>query len=64
MFKLKLNQIVGLLQAGTSERECARRFNVNQSTISRLQQRFLATGSVADRPRSGQFRVTMRRQDI
>lgn len=57
------NQIVGLLQAGTSQRECARRFHVHQSTISRLHQRFVATGSVADRPRPGQPRVTTRRQD-
>lgn len=57
------NQIVGLLQAGTSQRECARRFHVHQSTIFRLHQRFVATGSVADRPRPGQPRVTTRRQD-
>ena len=37
---------------------------INQSTIYRLHQRFLATGSVADRPRPCQPRETIRRQYI
>ena len=57
------NQIVALLQAGTSQRECASLCYVHQSTISRLYQRFVATGSCADRPGPGQPRVTTRRQD-
>jgi transposase len=58
------NQIIGLLQAGISQRECARRFSVHQSTISSLQRRFLNTGNVADRPRPGQKSVVTQRQDI
>ncbi len=58
------NQIIGMLQSGISQRDAARRFNVHVSTISRLNQRFLVTGSTKDRPRPGQPRVTTQRQDV
>lgn len=57
------NQIIGLLQGNVSQRRIARRFNVHPSTISRLNHRYLTTGTVKDRPRSGAPRVTTRRQD-
>ena len=52
------NQIIGMLNAGLSQREVAGRFGVNVSTVSRLNSRFLVTGSTKDRPRSGQPLVT------
>ena len=57
------NQIIGMLNAGISQREVARRFAVSVSTVSRLNRKFIVTGSTKDRPRSGQPRVTTQRQD-
>lgn len=56
-------RILGLIDAGISHNEIARRYHVHRSTISRLIHRVRVTGSVSDRPRSGQPRVTSRRQD-
>ena len=50
--------------AGIQHNVIARRFNVHKSTITRLYQSYRTTGSVKDRPRSGQPRVTTRRQDV
>ena len=47
------NIVIGRLQTGQSQHEVARTLNVNQSTISRLWNRFQQTGSSNDRPRSG-----------
>ncbi len=58
------NRILGLLDAGVSQAEAARRYNVARSTIVRLVRRVAVTGNVADRPRTGQPRVTTRRQDV
>ena len=49
---------IGMLQAGSSALTVARHFGVHPATISRLRSRHEATGSTADRPRSGQPRVT------
>ena len=57
------NQIIGMLNAGISQLEVARLFAVNLSTVSRLNRKFIVTGSIKDCPRSGQPRVTTRRQD-
>ena len=57
------SEAIGMLRAGTSKTAVARHFNCSRSTISRLQQRFRQTGSVKDRPRSGQPRVTTRVDD-
>ena len=54
---------VGRLQAGQRQIDVARHFHVTQSTISRLLNRLRATGSVADRPRSGRPRATTVAQD-
>ena len=58
------NQIIGMLNAGISQREVARRFAVNVSTVSRLNRKFIVTGSTKDRPRSGQPRLTTRRLEL
>lgn len=53
----------GHLEAGVSPRRVAAAFNVHLSTVYRLQERLQATGSTADRLRSGRPRVTTARQD-
>ena len=59
------NITIGRLQAGESQKEGARTLNVNQSTISRLWNRFQQTGSMNDRQRtrSGRPRITTPGQD-
>ena len=54
---------VGWHQEGIA-REIARRLGVNDSVIRRLLERFQATGSTDERPRSGRPRCTTRRQDL
>ena len=56
-------QAVSFLEAGQTQREVATRFNVSQSAIGRLWQRFQATGSVEYARRPGRPRVTTVRQD-
>ena len=51
------------LRDGVRLREVGRRLGVSHSVISRLQQRFQATGRVADRPRPGRPRSTTQRED-
>ena len=46
-------RIVGLRQAGLSQREIARRVGVTQSEVSRLLAKVRQTNSVQDRLRSG-----------
>ena len=57
------NFAIGRLQAGESQNEVARTLNVNQSTISRLWNRFQQTGSTNDRQKSGRPRITTPGQD-
>ena len=57
------NIAIGRLQAGESQNEVARTLNVNQSTISKLWNRFQQTGSTNDRQRSGRPRITTPGQD-
>uniref|UniRef100_A0A672Z1Z5 Transposase Tc1-like domain-containing protein n=1 Tax=Sphaeramia orbicularis TaxID=375764 RepID=A0A672Z1Z5_9TELE len=54
---------IGMLDAGLTARNVARRLQVHESTISRLRTRFRDTGTTQDRPRSGRPRVTTRNQD-
>ena len=54
---------VGMLDAGQSARDVARRFGVSHSTILRLNERFQTTRSVKDRPRSGRPKKTTLAQD-
>ena len=50
-------------QDGVRPREIGRRLGVSHSVISRLQERFQATGRVENRPHPGRPRATTRRQD-
>lgn len=54
---------VGRLQAGDTPEAVAMTFNCHIATVYRLQHRFLATGTTADRHRSGRPLVTTPRQD-
>jgi len=54
---------IGHIEAGRRFQDVAVEFGVNKSTISRLHRRYTETGSVDDRPRPGQPRVTTVRQD-
>ena len=51
-------QAVGMVQSGVVQRTVAAHFNVSQSVISRLWNRFHQTGVVAERPRSDRPRST------
>ena len=57
------SRAIGMLEAGQSSRSVARQFGVHHSTIIRLKDRFLTTGSVQDRPRCGRPRKTTSGQD-
>ena len=57
------DQVVGMLRAGMGVRQAARVVGTSSSTVSRLINRFQATGTSRDRPRSGHPRVTSRNQD-
>ena len=51
-------QAIGQLQAGVPQKDVAARFGVSASTISRLRAKFLESGEVKDRPRSGRPKKT------
>jgi transposase len=57
------NIAIGRPQDGESQHEVARTLNVNQSTISRLWNRFQQTGSTNDRQRSETPSITTSGQD-
>ena len=52
-----------MLSAGMSKRRIAAALGCHASTILRLNQRLLQTGSVKDRPRTGRPKVTTPAQD-
>ena len=54
---------IGLLEAGTPVKQVARRMNVSPNAIRKLRQKFIETGQVKDRPRSGRPKVTTYRED-
>ena len=56
-------QIIGRLQAGERPTVIANAMNCSVRTIERLTERYNATNSTADRPRSGRPRITTARQD-
>ncbi|GFV76710.1 transposable element Tcb2 transposase [Trichonephila clavipes] len=56
-------KIVGILVSSRSQTEVSRIRNVDQSVISRLQQRFQRRGDVTRQPASGQPRVITPPQD-
>ena len=66
MFRLGTDarhRAIGIIQAGTPQREVALQFGVHRNTISSLWRRFQTTGSISDRPRSGRPCVTSHSQD-
>ena len=54
---------IAWLQDGATQRNVAQRLNVSQSVIGRLWIRFLDTGNVTNRPRSGRPQSTTERED-
>lgn len=52
------NIAIGRLEAGESQYVVAQHYNVHRSTISRLWQRYLQTGTSNDRPRTSRPRIT------
>ena len=54
---------IAWLQGGNTQRNVAVRLGVSQSVVGRLWQRFQATNSVRNRPRSGRPRSTTNRDD-
>lgn len=54
---------IGQIEAGRRFQDVANDFGVHCSTISRLHEKYVATGSVKDLPRPGRPRVTTLRQD-
>ena len=61
--KVNRERAIGMLDAGLSQVEVARRFGVHRTTINRLVGRLRRTQSTDDRPRSGRPRVTSHVQD-
>ena len=61
--KPERDRAIGMLQAGRGCLAVARVFGVHRSTITRLAERYHATGSSNDRPRTGRPRVTTAAQD-
>lgn len=57
------NQAIGMLRAGVSVALVSRAFGCSRQTIFSLRNRYLQTGRVQDRQRSGRPRVTTRRRD-
>lgn len=55
--QLDRSRIVILIEQGSSQREVAAHLGINQSDVSRTWNRFIATNSTKDRPRSGRPRV-------
>jgi len=60
----KRNIALELLKGSARAYDVARRFDCNERTIYRLQQRVLYTGSFNDPPRSGRPRVATPREDM
>jgi hypothetical protein len=60
---IEMAQGVGMLQAGSSQRQVARALNVNQSVISRMLIRYQTTGTVSRRHSSDRTCVTTQRED-
>ena len=61
--KIDRARAIGQIEAGRQLKDVAAAFGVNKSTITRLRQRYVQTGSVDGRPRPSQPRVTTQRTD-
>jgi transposase len=55
------NRAVTMLLQGATQQEVATALGVHQTTVHRLQGRFVLFGNTNDRPRSGHLRVTIAR---
>ena len=55
--------IIGRLQTGQKQSDVARFFGVSQAAVSKIQQKFVETNDVKNRPRSGRPRVTTPQED-
>ncbi len=64
MLQVLRERAIGMLTAGMSTRVVACEFNVNFSTISRLQRHFREFGSTSNRPQNRRPRVTTPAQDL
>ena len=53
-----MERILGMLQAGATQRYAAAQFDLTQSVVQRIWQRFLGTWCVKERPKSGRPRKT------
>ena len=58
-----MEQIIGMLLAGQSQRDVGRQFNVSHTVVGRVWQRYLDTGSVVQRGGRGRPRKTTDRDD-
>ena len=56
-------EAIGMLRAGMAKAAVAQHFRCSRTTIHDLHRRYLALGSVDDRPRTGRPPVLTRRQD-
>lgn len=56
-------RLIGMLDAGLSINEVARRMNVHKNTVQKWRARRLAGDDLNDRPRSGRPRITSANQD-
>jgi transposase len=54
---------IGQLEVGTTTAQVARNFKCHPKAIRELKKKFISTGSVKDRPRSGRPRKTSSRED-
>ena len=61
--KEERKRVMGMLECCISATRVAPRFRCSRETVYNLQERHQATGTTADRPRSGRTRVTSARQD-
>jgi transposase len=57
------NRAIGMLENGARQVDVALLFNVTQSVISRLYQRYRESGTVEERPRTVRPRATNHRED-
>ncbi len=54
----EMNQVVGMLTAGHTQRYVGRHFNVSHTVVGRVWQRYLDTGTVEERHRNGRPKKT------
>ena len=60
LYEHEQSSAIGMLKAGVRFSDVARYHNCHLSTIQHLRDRYQATGTVKDRRRSGQPRITTR----